>query len=366
MPIQIGIIGLPNVGKSTLFNVLTQAQNAEVANYPFCTIEPNQAVVPVPDKRVDNLANLVGVPKAIKTTIEFIDIAGLVKGASQGEGLGNQFLGTVRNTDALLHVVRCFDDPNVVHVNENPSPKEDIEIIQVELVLSDLEQVNRKIEKLSRQIKGDKNLAGTLKMAQQIKEHLQAENPVRTLLAQDNSEFITLNQELQFLTAKPVIYTANVGEDIDHTTNPYLEPIRNIAEQEKSQVVTISALFESELNLLNKNERDDYLALSGIEESGLIKVVQTGYRSLDLISFFTYNDKEARAWTIRDGATAPEAAGQIHTDFQKGFIKADVIPYSTFLEYKSTATVKEAGKLRIEGKEYIVKDGDVILFRFNV
>ena len=363
MPLQIGIIGLPNVGKSTLFNVLTQAQNAEVANYPFCTIEPNQAVVPVPDERVDKLAQLVGVQKAIKTTVEFIDVAGLVKGASQGEGLGNQFLGTIRNTDALLHVVRCFDDHNVVHINENPDPKDDIEIIQVELVLADLEQVDKKIEKLSRQIKGDKKLAGTLAMAQQIKEHLQGGNPIRTLLTQTNSEFYTLNQELRFLTAKPVIYTANVGEDTDHSNNPYLESIRKIAELENSHVVTISALFESELNLLNKNERDDYLALSGIEESGLVQVVQTGYRALNLISFFTYNDQEARAWTVRDGATAPEAAGQIHTDFQRGFIKAEVIPFSVFEEYKSTAAAKEAGKLRIEGKEYIVKDGDVILFK---
>ncbi len=366
MPLQIGIIGLPNVGKSTLFNVLTQAQNAEVANYPFCTIDPNQAVVPVPDERIEILANLVGVQKAIKTTIEFIDIAGLVKGASHGEGLGNQFLGTIRNTDALLHVVRCFNDPNVVHVSENPNPKEDIEIIQLELALADLEQVNNKIENLSRQVKGDINLADSLVIAHEVKAHLQNGNPLRTFASQDNSDYKSFNQELRFLTAKPVIYTANVGEGIDSSSHPYLKSIRKIAEIENAQVVVISALFESELNLLDEIEREDYLALSGITESGLVQVVQSGYRALNLLSFFTFNDQEARAWTVQQGATAPEAAGQIHTDFQRGFIKAEVIHFSVFEEYKSTAAVKEAGKLKIEGKEYIVKDGDVILFKFNI
>jgi len=366
MPLQIGIIGLPNVGKSTLFNVLTQAQNAEVANYPFCTIAPNQAVVPVPDERLDKLAELVGVDKSIKTTIEFWDVAGLVKGASQGEGLGNQFLSTIRNTDALLHVVRCFEDPNVVHISDKPDPREDIEIVQVELVLSDLEQITKKIEKLSRQVKGDKNLSANLEKAKQIQEHLQSGDPLSILRESSDQIFKSLEQELRFLTAKPVIYTANIGEDHLSTEHPALAVIREIAKKEGAEVVQISAQLESDMNLLEDDEKLDYLALSGIEASGLDQIIQSGYRTLNLISFFTYNDQEARAWTVSKGAKAPEAAGQIHTDFQKGFIKAEVIPFAVFAEYGSTAAAKEAGKLQIEGKDYIVQDGDVIYFRFNV
>ena len=366
MPLQIGIIGLPNVGKSTLFNVLTQAQNAEVANYPFCTIAPNQAVVPVPDDRLDKLAELVGVDKSIKTTIEFWDVAGLVKGASQGEGLGNQFLSTIRNTDALLHVVRCFEDPNVVHISDKPDPREDIEIVQVELVLADLEQITKKIEKLSRQVKGDKNLSASLEKAKQIQEHLQSGDPLSILRESSDQIFKSLEQELRFLTAKPVIYTANIGEDHLSTEHPALAVIREIAKKEGAEVVQISAQLESDMNLLEDDEKLDYLALSGIEASGLNQIIQSGYRTLNLISFFTYNDQEARAWTVSKGAKAPEAAGQIHTDFQKGFIKAEVIPFAVFAEYGSTAAVKEAGKLQIEGKDYIVQDGDVIYFRFNV
>jgi hypothetical protein len=366
MPLQIGIIGLPNVGKSTLFNVLTQAQNAEVANYPFCTIAPNQAVVPVPDDRLDKLAELVGVDKSIKTTIEFWDIAGLVKGASQGEGLGNQFLGTIRNTDALLHVVRCFEDPNVVHISDKPDPREDIEIVQVELVLADLEQISKKIEKLSRQVKGDKNLSANLEKAKQIQEHLQSGDPLSTFRESSDQIFKSLEQELRFLTAKPVIYTANIGEKHLSSEHPALSIIWAIAKKEGVEVVQISAQLESDMNLLEDDEKLDYLELSGIEVSGLEQVIQSGYRTLNLISFFTYNDQEARAWTVSKGAKAPEAAGQIHTDFQKGFIKAEVIPFAVFAEYGSTAAVKEAGKLQIEGKDYVVQDGDVIYFRFNV
>jgi GTP-binding protein YchF len=366
MPLQIGIIGLPNVGKSTLFNVLTQAQNAEVANYPFCTIEPNLAIVPVPDERLDKIAQMVGVNKAIKTTIEFIDIAGLVKGASKGEGLGNQFLGTIRNTNALLHVVRCFDDPNVVHVSEDPDPKEDIEVVELELIMADLEQIEKKIEKLSRQVKGDKKLTSSLEAAGQIRSHLEAGNPITTFPNTDQADFNSLNQELRFLTAKPVIYCANIGDEIDLPTKKAVDAINEIAAEKKAEVVTISALFESELNELNEQDRKEYLSISSIQEDGLDQIIRTGYEVLNLISFFTYNDNEARAWTVNKGAKAPEAAGQIHTDFQEGFIKAEVIPFDIFETYGSAAATKEAGKLQIEGKDYIVQDGDVIYFRFNL
>ena len=366
MPLQIGIIGLPNVGKSTLFNVLTQAQNAEVANYPFCTIEPNQAIVPVPDQRLDKLAEIVGVKKAIKTTIEFLDIAGLVKGASRGEGLGNQFLGTIRNTDALLHVVRCFEDPNVVHISEHPDPREDIEIVQVELILADLEQIIKKIEKLSRQVKGDKNLASDLKAAESVLAHLQSGTPLSTFEERKHPDFIQLNQELNFLSAKPVIYAANIAEENLSSSHPALNEINEIAQKEGAEVVQISALIESELNLLEDDEKSDYMTLSGIQIGGLEQVIRTGYRTLNLISFFTYNEQEARAWTVQNGAKAPEAAGQIHTDFQKGFIKAEVIPFTMFAEYGCTSAAKDAGKLQIEGKDYTVLDGDVIFFRFNL
>lgn len=366
MTLRIGIVGLPNVGKSTLFNVLTQAQNAEVANYPFCTIEPNQAIVPLPDIRLDRLAELVGVNKVIRTTIEFVDIAGLVKGASKGEGLGNQFLGNIRNTDALLHVVRCFDDPNVVHVSEKPQPKEDIEVIQLELILSDLEQVSNKVEKLSRQMKGDKSLSVQYEMAERIMEFLESGKPLSIFPEKDDSKYAELNHEMRFLSAKPVIYTANIGEEYLAADHPQLSVIEKIASKEGAKWVQISALIEAELNLLDNDEKQTYMDLSGIPASGLELIIRTGYETLDLISFFTYNDQEARAWTIEKGGKAPQAAGKIHTDFERGFIKAEVIPFKVFNTLGSTAAAKEAGKLQIEGKDYTVKDGDVIYFRFNV
>ena len=366
MPLQIGIIGLPNVGKSTVFNVLTQAQNAEVANYPFCTIEPNQAIVPVPDQRLDSLANLVGVKHVIKTTIELVDIAGLVKGASHGEGLGNQFLGNIRNTDALLHVVRCFKDPNVVHVCENPDPIEDIKIVQLELILSDIDQIEKKIDKLSRQMKGDKKLAPLLEMAKIVKSHLELGKPLSQFSRKSDTQFQGLNHELRFLSAKPVIYAANIGEEYLSKDHPHLEFIHELAETEHAEWVQISALIESELNLLEQEEKADYMDLSGIKVSGLKQIILSGYQILNLISFFTYNDQEARAWTIINGGKAPQAAGKIHTDFERGFIKAEIIPFEVFNSLGSTAAVKEAGKLQIEGKEYVVQDGDVIYFRFNI
>jgi GTP-binding protein YchF len=366
MPLRIGIIGLPNVGKSTIFNVLTQTQNAEVANYPFCTIEPNLAVVPVPDPRLTKLAELVGVDQSIHTTIEFLDIAGLVKGASQGEGLGNQFLGTIRNTDALLHVVRCFEDPNVIHVSESSQPKEDIDTIQLELILADLEQIDKKIDKLSRQIKGDKHLETILNMAVKIKDHLENGSPLAIFPDKLGVTYQGLNQEMRFLSAKPVIYAANIGEEYLINQHPDLTVIRKIAKSENAEVVQISAQIESDLNQINDAERNDYMELSGIKSSGLEKIILTGYQTLNLISFFTYNENEVRAWTIQKGSSASQAAGQIHTDFERGFIKAEVIPFDTFKQYGSTASAKEAGKLQIEGKDYLVNDGDVIYFRFNI
>ena len=366
MALRIGIIGLPNVGKSTLFNVLTQAQNAEVANYPFCTIEPNQAVVPLPDPRLERLAELVGVSKVIRTTIEFVDIAGLVKGASKGEGLGNQFLGNIRNTDALLHVVRCFDDPNVVHVSEKPQPKEDIEVIQLELILSDLEQISAKKEKLSRQIKGDKTLSSLYDMSERIESFLENGLPLSMFPEKNDPKFSVINREMRFLSAKPVIYTANIGEEYLAVDHPQLSIIQEIAAKEGAKWVQISALIESELNALSGKEKSDYMELSGITTSGLEQIIRTGYKTLNLISFFTYNDQETRAWTLEQGGKAPQAAGKIHTDFERGFIKAEVIPFEVFNSLGSTAAAKEAGKLRIEGKDYTVQDGDVIYFRFNV
>ncbi len=366
MTLRIGIIGLPNVGKSTLFNVLTQAQNAEVANYPFCTIEPNQAIVPLPDQRLDKLSELVGVNNIIRATIEFVDIAGLVKGASKGEGLGNQFLGNIRNTDALLHVVRCFDDPNVIHVNEKPQPKEDIGVIQLELILSDLEQITNKKEKLSRQLKGDNSLLALSEMADKVGDFLESGRPLSVFPERFDSKFEDLNHELSFLSAKPVIYTANIGEDYLSADHPQLSVIQEIAASENAKWVQISALIESELNLLAVEEKLDYMELSGIPASGLEQIIRSGYQTLDLISFFTYNDQEVRAWTLEQGAKAPQAAGKIHTDFEQGFIKAEVIPFEIFNALGSTAAAKEAGKLQIEGKDYTVNDGDVIFFRFNV
>ena len=366
MALQIGIIGLPNVGKSTLFNVLTQAQNAEVANYPFCTIEPNQAVVPVPDPRLDALAQIVGVEKAIKTTIEFLDIAGLVKGASKGEGLGNQFLGHIRNTDALLHVVRCFEDPNVVHVSPQPDPREDIEVVELELILSDLEQIENRIEKLERQSKAEKDMRPLLELARKIQAHLESGQPLSTFPERDHVEFKGLDQELRFLTAKPVIFAANIGEDYLTQEHPDLAVLQSMAQERNAQWVQISAQIEADLNTLDPQEKADYMALSGIPESGLDLVIQKCYRILDLISFFTYNENEARAWTVQRGASAPQAAGVIHTDFQRGFIKAEVIPFEVFQDLGGTAAAKKAGALQLEGKAYLVQDGDVIYFKFNV
>ncbi|MCA9935398.1 MAG: redox-regulated ATPase YchF [Ardenticatenaceae bacterium] len=366
MSLNIGIVGLPNVGKSTTFNALTKEQNAQVANYPFCTIQPNKAIVPVPDGRIHQLAHMVEVERAIPATIEFMDIAGLVKGASQGEGLGNQFLGNIRDADALIHVVRCFDDPNVVHVSPNPDPRADIEIINTELALADLQQLERKIEKLESQAKGDKKLRPVLEMARALQDYLGAGLPAPQFEQWADPMCQALNQEMRFLTAKPVIYAANVDEAGLETDNGYVQAARAVAAEQGAQIIKLCARLEEEMAGLTDEERHEYLALSGVAESGLEKIIRTGYGLLGLISYFTFNAEEVRAWTIRAGWTAPQAAGVIHTDFEKGFIRAEVVPFAVFAEYGGWTAVKSAGLLHIEGREYVVQDGDVIYFRFNV
>jgi len=366
MSLKIGIVGLPNVGKSTLFNALTGAQNAEVANFPFCTIKPNQAIVPLHDPRLDKLQALTGVPNAIYATIEFVDIAGLVKGASQGEGLGNQFLANIRDVDALLHVVRCFDDPNVAHISGEIDPLEDINVINLELSIADLEQLERKIERLHSAVKGDLKLRPTLATAQSLRKHLESGQPVSTFPDQKSNEFEALVQEMRFLTAKPVIYAANVDETGLSEPNPCTKTIRDYANEHDDDFLVICAKLEEELIEMTPDEQGEFLQLAGAEESGLNKVVRKGFEILDLINFFTKNENEVRAWTVRRGTTAPQAAGEIHTDFERGFIRAEVVSYETFVEYGSDAAIKSAGKMRSEGKDYVVQDGDVILFRFNV
>jgi len=366
MPLRIGIVGLPNVGKSTTFNALTKAQLAEVANYPFCTIQPNRAVVPVPDERVDRLAAILKVPNCIHATIEFVDIAGLVKGAHQGEGLGNQFLGQIRNTHAIVQVVRCFDDPNVVHISEKPDPRTDIGIINLELALADLEQLERKIEKLSSQVKGDKKLIPALELAHDMRDYLERGLPLRAYPHQDHPFFAAFVDEMRFLTSKPVIYLANVDETGLLEENEYLQQARQVAAEDQAEFVVVCAKLEEAILEMTPDEQEELLELAGAKSSGLDQVIQVGFAALNLISFFTKNENEVRAWNIPRGTTAPQAAGVIHTDFERGFIRAEVIPYETFVQYGSDAEVRAAGQMRLEGKEYVVQDGDIIFFRFNV
>ena len=366
MSLKIGIVGLPNVGKSTAFNALTKEQNAQAANYPFCTIEPNRALVPVPDARVDKLGELVAVKNVIHATIEFVDVAGLVKGASQGEGLGNQFLGNIRDVDAILHVVRCFDDPNVVHVSEYPDPRADIEIITTELALADLQQLERKIEKLESEVKGDAKLRPVMELALALQDYLGTGQPLWAYPDRADHVFKALVHEMRFLTAKPVIYAANVGEDDLADDNAYVIEARVVAEEQGAKIITLCAKLEEDMAGLSDEERLEYLELSGITESGLDQIIRQGYALLDLISYFTFNKQEVRAWTIREGWTAPQAAGVIHTDFERGFIRAEVVPFPVFDEHGSWSAIKATGVLRVEGREYVVQDGDVIYFRFNV
>lgn len=362
---KLGIVGLPNVGKSTLFNAITKA-GAEAANYPFCTIEPNVGVVTVPDERLKVLHEMYNSKKTIYTTIEFYDIAGLVKGASKGEGLGNKFLGHIREVAAIVHVVRCFEDPNVVHVDGKIDPVSDIETINTELILSDMEVLERRITKTTKNLKGDKSLQKELDLLNKVNDFLASGKSARAMeLEDDEAEFV---KSLDLLSYKPVIYAANVSEDdAAAEDNEYIRRVRSFAETEGSDTIVVCAKIESEIAELEDDEKEMFLEEMGISESGLDKLVKASYRLLDLISFLTAGEPEVRAWTVKRGTKAPGAAGKIHTDFEKGFIRAETIAYDKLIECGGNlATAKEKGLVRSEGKEYIVKDGDVMHFLFNV
>ena len=364
---KLGIVGLPNVGKSTLFNSLTKA-GAESANYPFCTIDPNVGVVPVPDERLKLLADLYNSEKITPAVIEFVDIAGLVKGAAKGEGLGNQFLSNIREVDAIVHVVRCFEDPNVIHVDGSVDPIRDIETINLELIFSDLEILERRISKVGRAAMNDKALAKELALLKELKAHLEDGKLAKSYEPEDE-EMIPFIASLNLLTYKPVIFAANVGEDDladDGANNPYVAKVREFAAENGCEVFVICAQIEQEIAELDDDEKKMFLEDLGLKESGLEKLIAASYSLLGLLSYLTAGEKETRAWTITKGMKAPQAAGKIHSDFERGFIRAEVVNYQDLLDCGSYTAAKEKGLVRLEGKEYVVKDGDVILFRFNV
>lgn len=365
MTLKCGIVGLPNVGKSTLFNALTASSAAEAANYPFCTIEPNTGTVSVPDERLDNLAKTAGSAKIIPAFIEFVDIAGLVKGASKGEGLGNKFLSHIRQVDAIIHVLRCFDDLDITHVHGKVDPKDDAEVIETELIIADLESIEKRIVNIEKKYKsGDKSLKDQVELMADCRQTLLEGKPVRTLIGKYDKKALS---SLQLLTSKPILYVCNVLENEAVEGNDYSKAAMEKAKLDGAMAVVISSKIEAEIsNLQDEEEKEEFLASLGLDQTGLSKIIKSAYDLLGLKSFFTIGPKEAHAWTFEDGSVAPQAAGIIHTDFEKGFIRAEIISYNDYVELGSEAKVKELGKMRVEGKEYKMQDGDVVHFRFNV
>ena len=367
MGLGIGLVGLPNVGKSTTFNALTKAQNAESANYPFCTIEPNKAVVPVPDKRLEELSKIVNPERVQYSTLDFVDIAGLVKGASRGEGLGNKFLTNIRETEVILEIVRCFEDENITHVEGSIDPLRDIEIIEQELLFADIDSLQKRIDNITKKARGnDREAKAQLVVAEALMEFIADGNPVSSFEGIDDDTFIAMNREMRLLTSKEIIYGANVDEDGLEEDNEFVIALKDYASKHNREVIKLCAKVEEEMVEFDEDEKMEMLESLGVEESGLEQIIHKGFDKLGLMSYFTAGVKEVRAWTIRKDTTAPKAASVIHNDFEKGFIRAEVIAYSDFIEFNGDNGAKDAGKMRLEGKEYIVQDGDVMHFRFNV